>query len=401
MISLDAREARENPVILTFVHYYLPAYKAGGPVRTISNMVEHLGHEFDFRIVASDRDSFDEDPFTDVTIDKWSELGDAKVFYASPGNRGLRATARIMRSVEHDTLYLNSFFAWQSTVMPLLARLLRLAPRRPTIIAPRGEFSAGALQVKSFKKRAFIWIARTVGLYDDVIWQASSAFEAEDIRASLISAAPSIVVAPDLSPRALPTRVLPDSRPPSEPLRIAFLSRVSPMKNLDYALRVLSDVRVPVVMKVYGVVDDEQHWQRCQKLISDLPSHVAVSYEGIVEHNQVHEVLGQYDLFFLPTRGENFGHAIIEALSAGVPALISDQTPWRDLEAHGAGWALPLDDPSAFVTVIEKQAAISGTDAGAQGECARAYAERVLSDSSVVAANRELILAAIEHGRLE
>lgn len=389
----------KRPVVLTFVHYYLPAYKAGGPVRTVSNMVEHLGNEFDFRIVASDRDSFDKEPFPGVLIDNWSQLGDAEVFYASPRNRGLSATARVMRSVEHDVLYLNSFFAWQSTVVPLLVRLLRLAPRKPTVIAPRGEFSAGALQLKPLKKRVFIWSARKVGLYSDVIWQASSAFEAEDIRAALKRASLSIVVAPDLPPRSLPDRVLQYSRKTTEPIRIVFLSRVSPKKNLDYALRVLAGVRVPVLMTVYGVVGDEQHWGRCQQLIADLPDHVIVRYEGIVEHNQVHEVLAQHDLFFLPTKGENFGHAIIEALAAGVPALISDQTPWRDLESHGAGWALPLDDPSAFVAVIEQQAKLSEQDARAGRENALAYAMRVLSDPSAIAANRELFHTALERGR--
>lgn len=386
-------------MILTFVHYYLPAYKAGGPVRTVSNMVEHLSSEFDFRIVASDRDSFDEEPFSGVPTDDWSELGDAQIFYASPGNRGLRATARIMRSVEYDILYLNSFFDWQSTVIPMLVRLLGLAPARPTIIAPRGEFSAGALRIKSLKKRLFIWIVRKVGLYDDVIWQASSVFEAGDIGVALRGAAQSIVVAPDLTPKMRCGYALPRPRASSEPLRVVFLSRVSPMKNLDYALRVLADVRVPVTMKVYGIVDDERYWQRCQRLIANLPGHVTVSYEGIVEHNRVGEVLAQHDLFFLPTRGENFGHAIIEALTAGVPVLISDQTPWRDLESHGAGWALPLEDPSAFAAVIEQQAALSELDARAARENAYAYATRVLSDPSAVAANRELLLVAMEQGR--
>lgn len=399
MIRLDAHETRESPVILTFVHYYLPAYKAGGPVRTVSNMVEHLGTEFDFRIVTSDRDSLDEEPFSGVAIDDWSEVGDAQVFYAAPNNRGLRATARIMRSVEYDVLYLNSFFCWQSTVIPLLVRLLRRAPRRPTIVAPRGEFSAGALELRSLKKRAFMWIARHVGLYDDVIWQASSEFEAEDIRVNLRVTPESIRVAPDLLPRSIPHPMKWSARRATEPLRVIFLSRVSPMKNLDYALRVLARVHVPVVMTMYGSIADEQYWELCQHLIAQLPAHVTVSCEGIIEHNRVHEVLAQHDLFFLPTRGENFGHAIVEALTSGVPALISDQTPWKDLEAHGAGWALSLDDPGDFVEIIEKQASLSNTDAGAQRKCASAYAERALSDPSPVAANRGLFLAAIQKGR--
>ena len=45
----------------------------------------------------------------------------------------------------------------------------------------------------------------------------------------------------------------------------------------------------------------------------------------------------------------NSGHGIQEALSAGYVALISDQTPWQDLEESGVGAAIPLDQPRRFV----------------------------------------------------
>ena len=66
------------------------------------------------------------------------------------------------------------------------------------------------------------------------------------------------------------------------------------------------------------------------------------------------QTLAAYHLFLLPTRGENFGHVILEALSAGCPVLISDQTPWRGLESSGIGWALPLTEPERFRAVLNQ-----------------------------------------------
>ncbi len=63
------------------------------------------------------------------------------------------------------------------------------------------------------------------------------------------------------------------------------------------------------------------------------------------------------DLFLLPTAGENFGHAIFEALSSGVPALISDQTPWRGLAEAKAGFDLALAEPDRWVDAIDAFAA--------------------------------------------
>ena len=72
------------------------------------------------------------------------------------------------------------------------------------------------------------------------------------------------------------------------------------------------------------------------KLIAGLPSNVRVAYGGVVAPDEVTAVLRRHHLFFLPTHSENFGHVIVEALAAGRPALVSDRTPWTDLEAAGA-----------------------------------------------------------------
>ena len=125
-----------------------------------------------------------------------------------------------------------------------------------------------------------------------------------------------------------------------------------------------------------------------------MPGNVQVSYAGEVEHQDVARTLARHDLFLLPTRGENYGHVIQEALTAGLPVLISDQTPWRDLEQHGVGWALPLDDPSAFARMIDAVAAWPPEQAQAVRERARAYARDKANDADVVGANLELFRSA-------
>ena len=66
-----------------------------------------------------------------------------------------------------------------------------------------------------------------------------------------------------------------------------------------------------------------------------------VTYADL-KHQKVRSVLEKSQLFVLPTEGENFGHAIFEALAVGCPILISDQTPWRDLSEKKAGIDLSL-----------------------------------------------------------
>jgi glycosyltransferase involved in cell wall biosynthesis len=55
-------------------------------------------------------------------------------------------------------------------------------------------------------------------------------------------------------------------------------------------------------------------------------------------------------LFLLPSHGENFGLSIAEALSNGVPALVTDSTPWTELNGTGAGWCVPWGEYAAALS---------------------------------------------------
>lgn len=181
-----------------------------------------------------------------------------------------------------------------------------------------------------------------------------------------------------------------ERRDEGAPLRLLFLSRITPMKNLDFALRVLARVRTPVEFSIVGPVRDQQYWQRCQGLIDRLPDHIKVSVEGGVPHSHVTSLMATFDLLFLPTRGENYGHVIPEALSSGTPVLIADTTPWRNLERAGVGWDLPLSDEAAFAAAIEKAATIAPGEYLSWRRRAADYARQRLADSGVLEANRSL-----------
>lgn len=389
--------------ILTFSAYYLPAYRAGGPIKTIANMVDQLGDEFDFRIITKDRDSGISDPFPGIKTGVWQDVGKSKVCYLPPAQLKLAPFRNLMRTTPHDILYLNSFFSPVFTLYPLLLQRLRLVPVVPTVVAPRGEFSPGALGLKSAKKRQYLRLARALGLYSHVIWQASSEREKEEIihgfgrRKDLADLAQRIRVAPDLVPKpAVPTACL--EHPPKEPgvLRVVFLSRITAKKNLHYALDVLRGVRGTVQFDIYGpTMRDEEYWEECQQVIATMPENIRVTYHGAVEPEQVPKVFASHDVFLFPTRGENFGHVILEALSAGCPMLLSDQTPWRGLEKEGVGWDLPLDQPERFTSVLDRLVEMGADEHKLYREQARAYGAMRSQDTSVLDANRHLFQTAM------
>ncbi|MFC3073685.1 glycosyltransferase family 4 protein [Shinella pollutisoli] len=384
-----------RPVILAPLDHYLPGFKAGGALRSITNLVDRLSDEFDFRIICADRDLGDAAPYPDIAGRRWVHVGPAQVYYTAPQERTLVSLSRILREVPHHLLYLNSFFSPRFTILPLLARRLGLIPRRPTILAPRGEFSPGALALKRRKKQIHLTASKTTGLLTAVAWQASTEQESADIRSALGPCAADVRVAADLSSPLGPRPPPHGPRAPGAPLRVLFLGRISPMKNLDYALRVLASVRVPVVFSVVGPPEDAAYRADCERLAARLPAHVAVDWRGPVDPSHVARVMAAHDLFFLPTRGENFGHVVAEALGAGTPVLLSDTTPWRGLAAAGVGDDLPLADPSAFAAAIERAAAATPGEAAARRTRVFAHARERQRTSADVEANRMLFTAAL------
>jgi glycosyltransferase involved in cell wall biosynthesis len=386
------KDSKTSPSILTFVGYYLPGYKSGGPVRTIANLVEHFGDEFNFYIVSSDRDATDTIPYKEINVDDWNSVGKAKVFYASPSMQSIRRISNLINKTPHDILYLNSFFDPLFTVRVLLARKLGFFHGKPLVIAPRGEFSQGALQLKRFKKWLYLQVTGWVGLYKNLIWQASSEYEAADIRMALGDIAKRIVIAPNLPALFDEKEILSKQNDDQQgrPLRIIFLSRIAPMKNLYFVLQVLSKVKVPIEFNIYGSIDDEAYWRRCQKKIIELPTHITATYHGVIPHNEVNRALAGNDLFFLPTLGENYGHAIFESLAAGIPVLISNKTPWKDLESANVGWIVQLEKADIYVDVIESYADLSPPERRTIRNAARRYANCVANSSAVRQANRTL-----------
>ena len=356
----DIRERRRPTEISDSLADILPGYKAGGPVRSIANLVDAFGGDFHFRIVTSDRDHRSSSPYEGVAPFQWASVGKADVMYLPPRCESIPAMVRAIRDFDPDVLYINSFFSPLFSIVPMLLRRLRLIRPKAILLAPRGELGKGALRLKMWKKFPFRKLAHLIGLHGSVLWHASTQYEAGDILAEFLGS--DIAVAKPLPVHTaydLPDshimqtgEVIRGSKAPGS-LRIAFLSRISRMKNLDVALAMLRGLRGNVVFSIYGPVEDPGYWQRCLQTVRTLPENVRVEYRGEVPHQQVSECLAKSDLFFLPTRGENYGHVIVEAMAAGCPVLISDQTPWRNLEDKGVGWDLPLKAPERFRAVLQ------------------------------------------------
>ncbi len=385
-----------KPVILLIADYFAPAYKAGGPIRSLGNLIGRLGGEFDFHVLTRNRDLGDARPFPGIAPDRWHARNGYHACYLAPTGNLPGAMRRATRSLRFDLVYLNSFFSPLSATW-LGLRRLGLVRRTPAVLTPRGELAPGALRLKSAKKRAFLLAARVLGLHRDVVWQATSDIERTDIARRTggpIHIAANVPDAPAARPAA-------SRRPPkrSGAARFAFLGRIARNKNVEYALRLLPRVAGDLEFDVYGTGEDPAYLDELQAAARALPGHVRCTFPGPVAPDDVRATLDAYHFFLFPSFHESFGHGILEALLAGLPVLVSDGTFWRGLAAHGAGFDVPLADEATFAARLQELVDLDATAYERLSAGAARYGREHVERSTAVDDYRRLFHAALDRGR--
>jgi glycosyltransferase involved in cell wall biosynthesis len=346
----------QRKVILLFTDWYEPGYKAGGPIQSCKNIVSILKDDYDFYIVCSDRDLGDRQPYPNIPVNEWVKTSDSThIWYASPKFITGKSVKNIVVTTRPDFVYFNSMYSPLYTLLPLWV-LLRHQYSGKIILAPRGMLHKGALKRKYFKKYVFLRLFRFISWHKRVVFHATNKQEQKDILLFFSTKANIIVL--DNIPNTSFNNWAPKLKRPKE-LSCVFISRIHPKKNLFYFLKILSEIKteVKLAFDVYGVEEDEHYAEDCKQFSSNLGKNIRVDFKGPIPYVDVFSTMQRYHLFVLPTLGENYGHVIYEALSAGDPVLISDQTPWRHLEEEKAGWDLPLNQKDKFKEAIKEAVA--------------------------------------------
>ncbi len=331
--------------ILMIMAGFFPGKKYGGPPVSVDNFCTLMG-EHECYIVATNHDLGDNEPYKNIHSG-WNDRGNCKVCYLLDSEYRKEIFDRIILEIKPDFIYLQGLF--QQCIIPCL----QLAKKRriKVLLAPRGELCVGAFR-KKYKKIPYIFYIRILGLLDNVMFQSTSDEETKVIQQWLNVRSDRIFQISNVP--SIPKYSYPARNKETGHARFIFLSRIVEKKNLLVALSALKNVSGNVVFDIYGPIEDEKYWSSCQQIIAEMPTNVKVKYCGLVEHDNVHEVFSKYDAFVFPTHSENFGHVIAEALSVGTYAIISDQTPFADVENYAAGKAISLEKHDDFSVAMQE-----------------------------------------------
>ena len=345
------RKSKEK--ILICIDWFLPGYKAGGPIRSVTNLVTALQYDYEIYVLTSAYDLGEEEPYEDVILNEWVAREEYFVKYLDQNHQKKGVIKTNIEMLAPDYIYLNSLFSKVFTLYPIAA--VRRHKNIKTILAPRGMLGEGALKIKSRKKNIFLKATRWTKLFKNVTWHATSQEEKQEINKNFPNATVAEVI-PNL-PRKVDVNIkkVIDKKQHFETVKICFVSRLSKKKNLEYALKILNDISFEkkVQFNIYGVFEEEEY-EKEVKAVEVNQAFLEVNYKGFSHPDDVPEIFKTHHLHFLPTQHENYGHSIVESWAYGCPVLISDNTPWKNLEQECVGWDIPLDQPEKFKEAIQK-----------------------------------------------
>ncbi|MFM7311033.1 MAG: glycosyltransferase family 4 protein [Flavobacteriales bacterium] len=378
--------------ILVFSDWFTPGYRAGGPIRSLANLIEHMPHRFS--VITRITDHHSREAYPGITPNVWMDLNDrVRVMYCTEACIEANHHLKEMHD-QYDWIYLNSLFSPAFTIKPLRkARSMKLQNR--VILAPRGMLKPGALSIKARKKKWFLRIASWLNWFRGVRWHATNADELKEIQQHF-GMDSECVLAPNLAQRY---QALASGQPKIRgAMKLVCVARISAEKGILEAIEFLGAAALgpDVSCDFIGTQQDPEYLKRCQETADRLG--LSVRFSGEINHHELEHLLPSYHFFYMTTWGENFGHAIAEALQLGLPVLISDRTPWRGLSDAGVGYDLPLQ-ADRFAEVLRQWVGLEDAEYQRMRTRAIAYGLKHVHDDELIAESRRLFSPLIKTTR--
>jgi glycosyltransferase involved in cell wall biosynthesis len=358
--------------IFITIPWFVPAFRAGGPIQSVANLVKEYT-DAEYYIFCSDTD-LNGSALENITTGKWMPFNDHTKVWYSQHEKISESLVKQVEAIKPAVIYIIGVFSWHFNMVPLL---YCKAPKK--ILSTRGMLHPGALSQKKWKKKIYLHVFKLLEYHHKIIFHATDEEEHGFIRNRF--GAPAVIFTAGNFPNKI--SALPVTRKEPGSLQLVSVALISPMKNILMALTAMAKCKDTIDYNIYGAIKDHDYWAQCKEQIKKLPANITVTWHGETAPANVAEALGRSQVFILPSKSENFGHAIYEALSAGRPVITSHKTPWNDLYEHHAGINVSLDNETELTDAINFFAAMQMDEMQAWSNGAHEYAERAVNVDEV------------------
>ena len=332
-------DQKASPTTLTYLFltlkilHVIPSVSPirGGPSQAVLEMVRSLETKgIEVVIATTDDDGPNQ---LEVTSDSWTNHSGAPVRFFprfSPRIASVREfafssalTLWLWQNIEaYDLLHIHAIFSYPSTAAMIIARSKGI----PYIVRPLGQLCEWPLLQSAFKKRLYLKLIERANLNHSQGLHLTSEQEEKE-SAKLRLDCPSFVIAHGLdfaSPLENARQQLRSRFNLSEDEKIVlYLSRIHPKKGLNYLISALGKlIEYPFTFILAGSGDaDYEAEVRSRLKASGIDNRTILP--GFVEGETKRLLLQGADLYALTSHSENFGVAVLEAMAAGLPTVVT------------------------------------------------------------------------------
>ena len=145
-------DTNTNGTILIFTDWYVPGYKAGGPIQSVFNLAQLLSKDFKVKVVTRNTDLNSVEGYSGIIADTWVQLSDNhEVMYLSKVNTNFKKIKQLVKQNTNNTILINGLYSFYFSFLPTL--LCVAYPVKKVLIDVRCMLHAYALSVKPIKKK--------------------------------------------------------------------------------------------------------------------------------------------------------------------------------------------------------------------------------------------------------
>ena len=290
-------------------------------VPRVCRVLRELGHSV--RLITSDGETDDLDDITAVTKGAM-QIGSGLIGLPNTLKQTIFSAGK-----ECDLLHSNSLWRMTSIYPAWAASKFN----KPYIISPRGTLSDHAKQIRSLPKSIFSYAFQQRALEAATLFHVTSEGEYFDLRACGVNKPIAVI------PNGVEIPVINDSDFDRERKTLLYLGRIHPIKGLEMLVdcwRKLAIQYPEWEMRIVGPLDSAYAHQLKDSVLSALVPRI-VFLGGKSGYSKVRE-LQAADVLVLPSKSENFGMVVAEALSSGTPVITTTGTPWAGVTTNNCGW---------------------------------------------------------------
>lgn len=271
---------------------------------------------------------------------------------------------------------------------------------KKTVLNPRGDLEITRINYnrwKKLKKQIVWWLYGKKDTQNSACIIATSEQEKQAVRTLGITA-PVAIIPNGIEMDSFPTSI---SHNVHEKKTILFLSRVNPIKGLEYLLDAWKAIpeseRQNWQIHIAGNSDPKDYVKELEEKAAGLGITDSVKFVGPITGADKLEKYQNCDLFVLPTLNENFGNVVAEAMMCELPVITTKNAPWKVLEDYKCGWWIDLSVEN-LVNALKEAMALSDEKRWNLGKKGRQCIEENFASEAVAKKTMKVYEWVLGHG---